>query len=78
MVSCLSLTVSVPCLAARSEFASTLKSTVPFPCPLAPEVSAIHAAAVEVDQVQSRVVVTVIVPEPPVAGTDDSELFAET
>jgi hypothetical protein len=45
---------------------------------LAADVSAIHATPVEVDQVQSRVVVTVIVPEPPVAGTDDSEVFADT
>jgi hypothetical protein len=78
IVSCLSLTATVPRRAARSEFASTRKSTVPLPCPLTADVSAIHAAAVVVDHVQSRVVVTVIVPDPPAAGTDDSELVADT
>jgi hypothetical protein len=38
----------------------------------------IQDAAAEADQVQSRVVSIVTVPEPPAAGTFDSELVAES
>jgi hypothetical protein len=38
----------------------------------------IQDAAVEADQVQSRVVSIVTVPEPPAAGTFDSELVADS
>jgi len=38
----------------------------------------IQGAAVEADQVQSRVVSIATVPEPPAAGTLDSELVAVT
>ena len=57
-------TVSVPVRAAPV-FAATVKPTVPFPLPLAPEVIVIHDVVLEVDQAQLALLVTVIDPLPP-------------
>ncbi len=73
-----SLTTIAPRRADRSGFGSTRKSTVPPPWPVAPDVIAIHAALLDADHVQSRVVSTVTVPEAPLAGADPIELVAAT
>ena len=50
--------------------AATLNVTVPLPDPLAPPVTTIQLALLAADQVHPAVVVTVIEPVPPAAGTD--------
>jgi len=75
---CASLTVTVPRRAAGSGFGATRNPTEPAPCPVVPEVIAIHEAALDADHVQSRFVSTAIVPLPPVAGADPIELVAAT
>jgi hypothetical protein len=68
----------MPRRGAGSGFSETVKPTAPSPCPLAPEVIAIHGAALDADHVHSRFVLTLIVPTAPVAGADGRELLAET
>jgi hypothetical protein len=63
-------TVIVPVRAAPV-FAATLNSTVPFPLPLAPDVTVIHDALLTAVHVQVLAVETATaVPGPPAAGID--------
>jgi len=68
----------VPRRADGSGFSDTWKATEPSPWPLFPEVIAIQGAALAADHVQSRVVLTLIVPAPPLAGAEAIELVAAT
>ncbi len=68
----------MPCRAEGAEFSPTRKATAPSPCPLVPDVIAIHDALVDADHVQSRVVVTSTVPLAPAAGAEVMEPVAET
>jgi hypothetical protein len=72
------LTSTVPRRGAGSVFAATRYSSAPLPCPFVPEVMTTHEALVDAAHVQSRVVVTVIVPAAPPAGTDCMEFSALT
>lgn len=78
IVSAVSLTASVPLRVACSPFDPTLKSTAPLPWPDAGEVIEIHGVEDVADHVQSRVVLTETLPEPPEAGADAIELVAVT
>ena len=51
-------------------FAATVSPTVPFPLPLAPELTVIHVAPLVADQTQPVVVVTPTVALPPPARID--------
>lgn len=63
---------------AGAGFGPTRKSTVPLPWPLVDEANVIQDAVVEADHVQSRVVSMATVPEPPAAGTLESELLKDS
>jgi hypothetical protein len=69
ITTCASLTVTVARRTDGSTFALTRNATSPLPCPLVSAVSVSHGDALVALQVQSRVVVTVNAPEPPVAAT---------
>jgi hypothetical protein len=75
---CASLTPTIALRGAGSAFAATRYVTLPLPCPAACDVIATHDAPLVAVQVQSRVVSTAIVPVAPSAGTDGSELAADT
>ena len=66
------------CRAAGAGLAPTRKASVAVPWPLVDDASVIQDAAVEADHVQSGVVSIATVPEPPAAGTLDSELVADS
>jgi len=51
---------------------------VPSPWPVTADVSAIHCVVVDADHVQSRFVLTLMVPVMPSAGADEPELAAVT
>lgn len=73
-----SFTVTVPCRGDGSALAATRYARVPSPCPAADDVIEIHEVAVDADHVQSRLVLTVIVPAAPAAGTEVIELLTVT
>ena len=62
--------VSVPVRDDALVFAATLKPTVPFPEPAAPDVIVIQAALLTALHAQPALAVTPTVPEPPAAATD--------
>ena len=62
--------VSVPLRLVLPEFAPAVKVTVPEPVPLAPELTAIHPALLVAVHTHPVPAVTVLLPEPPVDGTD--------
>jgi len=56
-----------------------LYATLPLPWPVVSPVSCVHAALLEADQVQSRVVLTASVPVVPAEGTVlETEFSTET
>ncbi len=73
-----SLTLTIARRGVGSAFAATRYATLPLPCPAASDVSVIHEAPLDAVHVQSRVVSIVMVPVAPSAGTDASELVADT
>jgi hypothetical protein len=75
---CASLTSTIARRADGSAFAAARYATLPLPCPAASDVSVIHEAPLDAVHVQSRVVSIVMVPVAPSAGTDASELVADT
>ncbi len=64
--------------AVAAGFAATLKPTLPLPWPLPAVVSATQDADAAADQVQSRSVVTVTVPDPPVGPKVAGEPASDT
>ena len=68
----------MPRRADGSVFAAMRYAADPLPWPLLPDVMTIHDAAVDAAHVQSRLVATVSVPEPPAGGADCSELVTVT
>jgi hypothetical protein len=72
------LTSTVARRAAASVFAATRYPSAPLPCPFVPDVITTHDALVDAAHVQSRVVVTVMVPAAPPAGTDAIEFSVAT
>ncbi len=78
-MTCVLLTSRVPLRCAGSAFGDTRYETDPLPWPLVGAASTIHGASLVVSHVQSRVVLTVSVPEAPDAGTGGlMELATET
>jgi len=72
------LTVSVPRRIEGSTLVPTRYPTAPLPWPVVSPVNVTQAAALAASHVQSRVVVTVRVPLPPVAGIIGGELSTVT
>jgi len=73
-----SLTVTTPCRGDGSMFAATRYVKVASPCPFVEDAIEIHGVGVDADQVQSRLVAMVSVPDAPAAGTEEIELVTET
>jgi hypothetical protein len=71
-------TSTLPTRGEGSLFAATRYDSCPLPCPLLPDVITTHDDALDAAHVQSRVVVTLMVPAAPVAGTDCIEFSAVT
>jgi hypothetical protein len=72
------LTSTLALRGAGSLFAATRYASDPLPCPLLPDVITTQPAALDAAHVQSRVVVTVIVPAAPLAGAICIEFAALT
>jgi hypothetical protein len=73
-----SFTVTMPWRGDGSTFSATRYDTAASPWPFPDDMMEIHGVGVDADQVQSRFVLMVSVPEAPAAGTDVIELATAT